>query len=109
MKSNDPRLRTHLHPRPASTAEREGRLRRQAETEAREVRAEAIEKDTEIARLAREAKSLRGALDASLDRPAPLYAEHTAEVLFDAGFTQAEIDHLAAERAIHVHAGTDQP
>ena len=41
--------------------------------------------------------------DARLDRPAPLYAEHTAEVLLDAGFTQAEIDALAAEGAIHLH------
>ena len=41
--------------------------------------------------------------NASLDRPAPLYAEHTAEVLRDAGFIQAEIDSLAAEGAIHVH------
>ena len=41
--------------------------------------------------------------NARLDRPAPLYAEHTAEVLLDAGFTQAEIDGLAAEGAIHLH------
>ncbi len=43
--------------------------------------------------------------NARLDRPAPLYAEHTAEVLLDAGFTQAEIDGLVAEGAIHAHTG----
>jgi crotonobetainyl-CoA:carnitine CoA-transferase CaiB-like acyl-CoA transferase len=36
---------------------------------------------------------------ASVTRPAPLYGQHTREVLGDAGFTSAEINTLLAEGA----------
>ncbi len=39
---------------------------------------------------------------ASIRRPAPLYGQHTREVLREHGFTEAEIDDLAAAGAIHL-------
>ena len=41
-----------------------------------------------------------GATPAKVVRPAPVYGQHTREVLAEHGFSAAEIDQLAAERAV---------
>jgi len=42
-------------------------------------------------------------------RGAPLYGEHTVEVMRELGYQQGEIDRLAAARAVHVHVDASLP
>jgi crotonobetainyl-CoA:carnitine CoA-transferase CaiB-like acyl-CoA transferase len=37
---------------------------------------------------------------AAIRRPAPLHGQHTAEILAEAGYTNTEIDSLAARRIV---------
>jgi crotonobetainyl-CoA:carnitine CoA-transferase CaiB-like acyl-CoA transferase len=41
-------------------------------------------------------------------RAAPLFGQHTREVLREAGYTDAEIDHLAQQGAIQLPAPTQK-
>jgi formyl-CoA transferase len=42
-------------------------------------------------------------------RGAPLYGEHTAEVMRELGYAEAEIERLTQARVVHVHAEVDAP
>jgi formyl-CoA transferase len=47
--------------------------------------------------------------DGVSSRGAPLFGEHTEEVMRELGYAQSDIDRLARERVVHVHTAASRP